>query len=134
MYPYLMVDEFTIIFWMEYNKSNFFHFSMMCNLGTIIVVISLQLFYKDLPYCLPIDWNCWNKNSSSEHGCILSCEGLYADINYVDDTKALELGNQRLSDLINEYDVYRRSFVNNSQFDPNGQDFGKMNYLFNLLL
>ena len=64
--------------------------------------------------------------------CLVTCSGLYSDIEFEASTDNLEIEDEGVRDkffkLIDEYKNYKERFVRNIVFDPKSKNSGKKTF------
>ena len=80
-------------------------------------------FFQKGPVCSLKQRGCIELNSEGKHGCRSSCEGVYADVEKVEERfgSANDGGNEKDAEafrtMIEEYRKFKRSFVENIGFN-----------------
>ena len=104
----------------------------MCSLGAQLntgkhnarkTLLTNHFFFQKGPVCSLKQRNCIEVNSDGKHGCRSSCEGVYADVEKVEERfgSAKDGGNEKDAEafrtMIEEYRKFKRSFVENIGFN-----------------
>ena len=95
---------------------------------------------QELEKCDPKGRHCIYANSTQTFNCNVTCEGIYADVEWVKGEKPMEmmkgknreeLGRMGLMRLISEYKEFKRTHVQHFRFDSeaNTTMFGKSFYI-----
>ena len=72
--------------------------------------------FKDGPLCSPEGRDCVESSSEDTFECQAPCEGLYADVSEMEVP-----ANVQYNRIIEEYLNYKRSYVNNVQFNASAK-------------
>ena len=79
-----------------------------------------------MPFCSPSSNGCFNKQMAKDYKCLDACFGLYADVTYINSTEKISLEETKdFSDLRKEYNEYKNKFLDNINFDPWKENYGK---------
>ena len=69
-------------------------------------LLSFPPFQKDLPICDPSQQECIARVAQEEHGCLVKCDGLYADVRHMEDANKLSdrvmYGDNRLLHMLKD--------------------------------
>ena len=78
------------------------------------------------PFCNPSANGCFNKQMAKDYKCLDACFGLYADVTYINSTEKISLEiTKDFSVLQEEYNEYKKRFLDNIKFDPWEESYGK---------
>ena len=88
---------------------------------------------NESPICLPPGRDCFNRLAHERFNCSVSCDGIYADIERVEeDLMAAQSGGQveemdALQLLVKEYDEYKKKYTESLMFNPSASltNFGE---------
>ena len=79
--------------------------------------------FQATKFCSPVSTECYNNISNSMSSkCEISCTGLYADVQYVENEDWQE---KKMEKIIKEYRKYQAQFGKDLVFDPEEQSLGK---------
>ena len=82
-----------------------------------------------------MNYTCYSQLSDESFDCGVTCSGLYADVQFEASTDGLEAEEEdvrnRVFGLIDEYKLYKTSFVRNIVFDPKSSNLGNWCYPYN---
>ena len=69
-------------------------------------------FFKKVPFCLPTeeDENCLEDMLQKDHGCLVSCSGLYADVDRVDES-LINLYNENSKTMSESFEIVSDMFT-----------------------
>ena len=90
-------------------------------------------FEQDQNICSPNQTRCSSKLRAKDFGCHVSCTGLFADVSHIegnldDVTKdgATILDSEVLSELIADYQAYKRNTLQNIKFNATNPTLGML--------
>ena len=96
-------------------NANVFHGSLdIFRFQNIEKYICLSL--QEGPLCSPEGRDCIESSSEETFGCQVPCEGLYADVSKIEVPE-----NSKYNRIIEEYLNFKRSYVNNVQFNASAK-------------
>ena len=86
-----------------------------------------NLFPKVGNICTFNESSCYEPLLKESFGCITSCHGLYADVQFVEEDSRLNtaVDAERFFELANEYKEYRNKLMKNTRFDPTQHSLSK---------
>ena len=78
--------------------------------------------------CTVVEEECMEEVAGEQDGCLVTCTGLYADIQHTKDHLDFNEGSQGIKLLLNIFDLYnshKDSFAKNIVFDPASESLSK---------
>ena len=75
---------------------------------------------------------CYQQLVKDRQECLVPCSGLYVDVQYLEDSSAVlkethhGIFGSELVHLMEQYQNYRKGYVNNVEFDPAGHNQGEI--------
>ena len=68
--------------------------------------------------CNPEGWNCIERNTMNTFDCDVTCEGIYADVQWVNETEGERRDAFKYLQLISEYNNFKKRVIKHFEFDP----------------
>ena len=76
----------------------------------------MALLMQDMKTCSPKGRACIEKKSAETFNCSMTCEGMYADINWKDGKMKNEMDKDKYAELSSEYVNFKRENVKHFKF------------------
>ena len=113
---------------------------VMKECGCVPWALSDALKIKDPIFCAPNASACYTAVSKNTYSCLVSCTGLYADVQFTtdrilakDNKNSKEEDKEKLMSLLEEYKRYKTEYAQNIKFDPDLMDLGLISSIYSVL-
>jgi len=77
---------------------------------------------QNLSPCSPSGMDCYMENITHKYNCTTSCQGSYADVNYLEGGRIKD--SAKFEALSADYQMEKQRFASNLFFNPNGDELG----------
>ena len=95
--------------------------------GKTIKKLRIGKLLQDMKKCDPKGRDCIEKNSAKTFNCSMTCNGMYADINWKVGNMEDEMDKEKYTELLSEYENFKKENVKHFRFSSGAywKNFGK---------